>query len=255
MRARLEFTVILLAGTAALFTCSSRAGIFSNNAFADAFVTTGPTGNLSGSNYGGAGALSVAAPGLANGQFQSVLGFNTAGAFSSFNTQYGAGQWSIQSVTLQLTATPDNNAIFNPTAAGLFGVSLMQNNGWAEGTGTPIDPTTDGITYNSLQGTYINNGADQALGSFNFNGASSGTALYSLALTPGLLTDIEDGGILSLRMFAEDSSLSYLFNSRTGGSGTSHPELIIAVVPEPGTLALGAMGLAMVACCRRSRRN
>jgi hypothetical protein len=255
MHSRLELSLGVLAAALCLVTHPSQAGIFSNNAFADAFVTTGPTGNLSGSNYGGAGALSVAAPGLANGQFQSVLGFNTAAAFSSFNTQYGAGQWTILSVTLQLTATPNNNAIFDPTASGLFGVSLMQNNGWTEGTGTPINPTTDGITYNSLQGTYINNGADQALGSFNFNGASSGTALYSLGLTPGLLTDIEDGGILSLRLFAEDSSLSYLFNSRTGGSGTSHPELIIAVVPEPGTIALSAMGLAIVACCRRSRRN
>ena len=34
------------------------------NPVADTFVTTGPTGNLTGNNYGAAGALSVAAAGL-----------------------------------------------------------------------------------------------------------------------------------------------------------------------------------------------
>src|SRR5262245_15037090 len=76
---------------------------FSTNATIDAFVTTGPTANLSANNYGGAGSISLAAPGLPQGEFQSVLQFNLSGAFSSFNSTFGAGQWSIQSVTLQLT--------------------------------------------------------------------------------------------------------------------------------------------------------
>src|SRR5689334_8158093 len=96
------------------------AATFTLNPSADAFVTTGPTANLSGNNYGGAGALSVAAPGLANGEFQSVLRFDLSGAKSSFDTQFGAGQWSIQSISLALTATAPNNAIFNASAAGQF---------------------------------------------------------------------------------------------------------------------------------------
>ncbi len=44
---------------------SAQAAIFTLNPSADAFVTTRPSGNLSGDNYGGAGALSVAGPGLA----------------------------------------------------------------------------------------------------------------------------------------------------------------------------------------------
>ena len=39
------------------------AAVFTNNPVADAFVTTGPTGNLSDNNYGSSGGLSVAAPG------------------------------------------------------------------------------------------------------------------------------------------------------------------------------------------------
>src|SRR5215510_7387289 len=71
---------------------------FSLNPSADAFVTPGSSGSLANSNYGGAGALSVAASGLAQGEFQSLLQFNLSGAKSSFDTQFGVGQWSIQSV-------------------------------------------------------------------------------------------------------------------------------------------------------------
>jgi hypothetical protein len=85
---------------------------FTLNPSMDAFVTTGPSGTLSGNNYGGAGALDVAAPGLAKGEFQSVLQFDLSGARASFDTQFGAGQWNIQSITLSLTATSPNNAIF-----------------------------------------------------------------------------------------------------------------------------------------------
>jgi hypothetical protein len=250
MRARFEFTLIALA--AAVFSLGSlavQAAGFTNNPVADAFVTTGPTANLSGENYGGAGALSVAASGLANGEFQSVMQFSTSAAFNSFNTQFGVGQWTIQSVTLQLTATPNNNAIFNTTAAGQFNVSLMLNNSWAEGSGTPAIPTMDGITYNSLQSTYIGS-SDQAAGTFSFNGASSGSATYPLTLGSGLISDIDNGDNLSLRLSAADSVVSMLVNSRSGGSSSSHPELIINVIPEPGSLTLVLLGLVMIAGTR-----
>ena len=41
---------------------AAQAASFAANPTSDAFVTTGPTGNLSGNNYGGAGAVSVSAP-------------------------------------------------------------------------------------------------------------------------------------------------------------------------------------------------
>ena len=258
MRATFQFTLATLA--AAIFchgTVTGSAASFTTNSFSDAFVTTGPSGNLSGDNFGGAGALSVAAPGLANGEFQSVLQFDTSAAVSSFNTQFGAHQWTIQSVTLQLTATPNNNpGTFNTTAAGLFNVSLMLNNSWTEGTGTPASPTTTGITFNALQSTFINNSVDQSLGTgLSFNGATSGAASYSLTLSPTLLSDIGSGGDIDLRLFADDSVVSMLVNSRSGGSGTSHPEIIINAIPEPGTIALGALGLATILGCRLVRRR
>jgi hypothetical protein len=226
---------------------------FTLNPSMDAFVTPGPSGNLSGNNYGGAGALSVAAPGLAEGEFQSVLQFNLATAVTSFNTQFGAGDWTLQSISLSLTATSPNNAIFNSSAAGQFSVSYMQNNSWIEGTGTPAAPTTTGITYSSLP-SYTGAG-DESLGTFSFNGATSGSTAYTLSLTPGFSAEVEAGGLVSLRMFAADTAVSYLFDSRNFGTASARPLLTVIAVPEPAALPLVAVGAALLFGAKRCRRK
>lgn len=235
--------------------CLGQPASFSVVPNADAFVSSG--GSLSSSNFGAAGSLAIAAPGLPQGEFQSVLRFDLSAAQSSFNAQFGAGQWVIQSVTLQLTSSPHNNAIFNNIAAGQFGVSLMQNNLWVEGTGTGGIPSSDGISFDSLQGTYINNATDQALGTFGFPGGSSGQNNYQLSLSSGLVNDVTSGGVMSLRLFAADTSVSYLFTSRSGSVGK--PDILVqaVAVPEPSAMAL--CGVALVLFCLvqagRSRAN
>src|SRR5881396_864534 len=146
-----------------LVSSAAQAASFTSNPIADAFVTTGSNGSLSGNNYGGAGAIAVSAPGLPQGELQSVLRFDLSGAASSFDTIFGAGQWSLQSAVLQLTATPPNNPVFNAQAAGSFQVSWMQSDSWTEGTGTPGSPGSSGITFTSLQNTHIGAG-DENLG-------------------------------------------------------------------------------------------
>jgi len=227
---------------------------FSINPTADALVTTGPSGNLSGNNYGAAGSVSVTAPGLPQGELQSVLQFNLGGALTSFDTTFGAGQWSIQSVTLQLTAAAANNAIFNTPAAGVFGISWMQNDSWTEGAGTPSAPGLTGITFTSLQSTFISPG-DQTLGNFSFNGATSGSFPYTLGLTLGLTADVLTGDNLSLRLFAADTTMSGVFNSRNFGTAGSRPLLTVVAVPEPGTIALGGLAVALLAAWRVSTRR
>jgi len=241
-------------GIALLLALPVRAATFSLNPSADAFVTTGPTANLIGNNYGGAGALSVAAPGLSHGQFQSVLQFGLSGAKTTFDTQFGAGQWSIQFVTLQLTATAPNNAIFNSSAAGQFGISWMQNDSWTEGTGTPATPTTTGITYTSLTDTFIG-GGDENLGTFSFAGGTSGAATYTLSLTPGFLTDASAGNLVGFRLFAADNAVSYLFDSRSFGTTSARPLLTVVAVPEPAAVPLLAVGAALLVGAKRCRRK
>ena len=226
----------------ALVSSTGLAASVSVNPAADAFVTTGPTGNLSNSNYGGAGALSVAAPGSGQGEFQSVLQFNLAGARSSFDTQFGLGQWSLQSVTLQVTAALPNNGIFNPSAAGQFGVSWMQNDSWVEGAGTPNGPSATGINFSSLQGTFVGAG-DENLGTFGFDGSTTAAATYNLNLSSGFLADLLAGNNVSLRMFAADNAVSYLFDSRNFSTVASRPLLTLTAVPEPGSAALVGMAV------------
>lgn len=236
--------------TAALFfALSLQAATVNLNPAADAFVTIGPTGNLSGNNYGGAGALSVAPPGLPNGEFQSVLSFDLSSAKATFDSQYGAGRWSIQSISLALTAASPNNPIFNASAAGQFNVSWMQNDSWVEGTGTPASPTTTGITFSSLP-SFIGPG-DESLGTFSFTGDTSGTGAYNLTLTPGFDADAIAGNLVGFRLFAADTAVSYLADSRSFGTTSARPLLTIVAVPEPNAFLLLAVGAPLLFATRR----
>ena len=232
-----------------LLTChSAAAATFSLNPNSDAFVTTGAAGSLSGNNYGGAGALSVAAANFPQGEFQSVLQFGLSGAKSSFDTQFGAGQWTIQGITLQLTATPPNNGIFNASAAGQFTLSWMQNDGWTEGSGTSGTPTSTGITFSTLS-NFVGV-ADESLGTFGYGGATSGNSTYALGLTSLFSADVLGGNTVSFRMFAADTAVSYLSDSRSFGTVSARPLLTITAVPEHGSYALGLLGFCMIVCGR-----
>jgi hypothetical protein len=88
-RHNIPFAIVLIY-LALLWPCG--ADTYTTAPIADAFVATGPTGNLSGDNFGAAGALSVGAGDLSQGEFQTVMQFNLSGAASAFNAEYGAGQ-------------------------------------------------------------------------------------------------------------------------------------------------------------------
>ena len=241
--------------SALLGVTSALGATFSANPTLDALVTAGPSGNLANNNYGGAGSLSLSAAGLEMGELQSVLQFNVAGAVSAFNTQFGVGQWSIESVSLRLTAANANNPIFNSPAPGTFGISWMQNDSWQEGTGTPASPGATGVTFNSLQSTFIGPN-DENLGMFTFNGATSGASTYTLGLSPGILSGFVPGSDVSLRLFAADSAVSGVFSSRNFGTAANRPLLTVVAVPEPNTIALLSLGLMLVtALSPRVRRE
>jgi hypothetical protein len=180
------------------------------------------------SNFGGAGALAVAVHGLARGEFQSLLRFDAAPAAAAFDMAFDPGQWTIQSATLRLNATPPANQIFNPQAAGQFEVTWMQNDSWVEGTGMPNSPTTDGVTFNTLPAFITPQ--DQSLGVFDFDGSTSGPATYQLTLTDAFVSDAAAGGLVSLRASAVGASIAYLFNSRSFMMLANRPQLALTAV-------------------------
>lgn len=227
---------------------------FTLNPSVDAFVTSGPSGNLSGNNYGGAGSLSVAAAGSPQGEFQSVLKFSLAGARSFFDGMYGTGQWSVESVTLALTSVAPGNPLFNQNRAGQFDISWMANVGWTEGSGKPTLPGTVGVTFNTLPGFL--SPQDQSLGTFGFSGVTGGTTTYNLNLASGLVTDILSGTDLSLRLNAADTAVDALFASRSNIRDTlGRPLLTIVAVPEPGSFGLGTLGLGILFGARLLNRS
>jgi hypothetical protein len=235
----------------------SHAASYTMEPGADAFTTAGPFGNLGDSNFGGAGALSIAPAGAQNGEFQTVMRFDSTNAKSFFDSTLGAGSWTVSGASLQLTAANPRNGIFNPSNAGQFGIDWMANSTWQEGAGRPSAPTSDGITYNSLRGVYVNPLADANLGIFSFNGATSGQATYSLALPPALVAQILDGHSFSLRLYATDAQATYLFYSRDFIQlAADHPHLTInAQVPEPGLPVATLLAGSLLALHRRRRSH
>ena len=248
--------VVLLAfGTSHAVTTVTLQPDNSGTSNADAFVTTGSiTDDLSGNNYGAAGAMGVSAA-LPNGTFASLLRFDLSSATSTFNSTYGTGGWSINSIALQLTTTTANNPIFNPGQPGTFDVKWISSNAWVEGTGNPKNPSSTGVNWTDFAG--LTSGA-QPEGVFNVSNVGDGvTASYTLSPSSGLLFALQTGSQASLALTADptDSTMSALFNSRDFGTPGRRPALIITAsataVPEPGR----AMLLMLGAVCALQRRR
>lgn len=221
---------------------------------ADAFVTTGPTNNLTTLNYGAAGGLSIAAAATSKGEFQSVMQFDTSSAKAAFDAAYGPGQWALQSATLQLTVAAPLNPMFGNLAAGQFGVSWMGNDTWVEGPGTPSNPSTTGITWTTLPA--FESASDTSLGTFAFDGgAITGPVTYSLGVPAAFKGDVAPGGLVSLRLYAADSAVDYLFNSRSFNTAANRPHLTLAATAVPEPVALGAWGVGAVLLLRRKSRR
>jgi hypothetical protein len=130
----------------------------------------------------------------------------------------------------------------------------MQNDSWQEGAGTPTAPGTAGITFSSLRSEFIGAG-DENLGTFRFNGSTSGVTPYSLTLAPGFITDLAAGDNVSLRLFAADSTVSGVFNSRNFVIAANRPVLTVEAVPEPGTVTLGCFAILLGGAFRVGRNT
>jgi len=219
----------------------------------DAFVSSAN----STSNYGAAGALLVNAAGLPKGEFDSLLQFNFATAKSSFDLTFGVGQWTIQSVTLQLTSANPGSPIFNsPAAAGSFTLNWMQDDSWTEGNGTPAaGSTTGGITYATLPG--FRSGSDQLLGTYSFPGGTSGNNTYTLGMNSSFVGDAAAGNLVSLLALPADSAIVYTANSQNFTTVANRPVLTVTAIgaPEPGVAGLFFAGAGAGLLPRRRRRK
>ena len=213
---------------------------FTATTSADAFVATGSAGNPAGSdltgwNFGAAGMLVVTSAANPKGEFQGLLQFDLAGATNLFTTNYGSCNWTITSVALELTANYGtrnvqlNNLIFPVVTGGGFAIEWLSNDAWVEGAGTPNLPSTEGVTFNSLTDLQASN--RQILVTNYYAPPGNDVHLvWPLPLTPKLVADIAGGGAVTLRVYAVDNGVGYLFNARNYGRG-NEPLMHVTAVP------------------------
>jgi hypothetical protein len=258
--AAMAFAIALIGCT---FSGAAQNFVITNDV-ADAFLASGsalnPKGsNLTANNYGGAGALAIAPSTATNGEFDSVLMFNTATAVSTLNTEYGAGNWSISGLTLSLAGTPGTqgapppNNIFNAINSGVFDIDWTPDVSWVEGTGNPNAPSPTGVNFNSIS-TLLQ--GSQSLGSYTFTPPGNNVyANYNLSLNTDLVTNVAGGELVSLYFYATNSTVSYLINSRSFGTATPELTIDVTVVPEPATVSLLAVSLGGVLCWRARKRK
>ena len=238
-----------------------------NNTTADAFVASGSASNpvgtdLTGLNFGAAGTLAISSASSLKGEFDSVIKFNLASAVSQFNTTYGAGQWQITGLSLQLASNfgtqgvQPNSSLFNKINAGSFGIQWLSNDSWTEGSGggmgTAGFPSTSAVSFNSIPA--LLSGLHDPLGIYGYTPPGNNVyTSYTLPLNANLVADAKAGGDVTFYFSAADTNVNFLFNSRTFAS--NHPEFTLSAtaVPEPKAWAVTAVVLGVFAAIRRKK--
>lgn len=201
---------------------------------ADAFVSSvSPS-----TNYGTQGTLAVAGANSGKGTFESVLKFDLAGALSQFDTEFGAGNWSVSTITLTFASNfgiqggIPNNAMFPVINGGLFSILWMQDDSWTE----------TGVTYNNL-GNHTS--VTSSLGSWTYVPPGNNVAVtMDLGTNASLLADVTAGGNVSLLVSPGADTVAYQFNSRTYGTAANHPVLTVTAIPEASSCVLLVPSLA-----------
>jgi hypothetical protein len=197
-------------------------------------------------NFGGAGALVVAGSSAANtkGEFASVLKFDLSVATSALDTAYGAGNWTVESILLELTVVVPNNVNFNANAAGTLSVDWLATDSW-------IESGASSITWSGLPA--LLSGGSQSMGVLAFDGGL-GTTQKALTGNVGFMTDLTSGGIATIYLnAASDPNLSLTMNSRNFGTPETRPALIITASPEPGRTMLLLLGTTLMSLRRRRK--
>jgi hypothetical protein len=172
----------------------------------------------------------------------SPTGINVA---SAFNTQYGAGNWHITSISVALASNytqqgiQPNNFDFNQVASGLFSLEVLGSN-----------PDLKTVTYNILTNSVLPTTTASSVGTFQWNTTTTNNTssepqtTYNLALNSSLISAVSSGEFTLLGV-AADNQVGYLFNT----SNRLAPEITITADVGPPPAAVPAMTPAAACLC------
>jgi hypothetical protein len=246
------FFFAAICGAALPATLTAQFTTYSQPVAADTFVSSGQPD----ANFGNQGAMEIAAPTPAQSRTQiALLRFDTSALLSSFDADYGAGNWVVTSVTLSLFSNvaiagqQPGNSRFNKIAAGFFEFDLLSNNNWSEA----------GITWNTLPDILPGSGNSnfsRPLGTFFWDADGDASSNWTLNSDLSLLQRIYNGELVTfLGQPTVGSTVGYLTNTRNLDPG--YLNVTAVAVPEPSTLALLACAcfLCLTGCSRFAGRN
>jgi hypothetical protein len=217
---------------------------------ANTFVSSGqPT-----SNFGTLGAMQIAAPTTAQPRTEeTLLLFDTSALRAGFDSDFGAGNWTVTSVYLTFFSNvatagqQPNNGSFNKIAAGNFELDLLSDNNWS----------ATSITWNTLPGILPGNGNTNTLtplGTFFWPASGSPSSTWALNPDPTLVAAIASGSEITI--FGQPtagSTVGYLFNTRLNNPAILN--VTAEAVPEPSVpvCILGVFCLSLSRWALRSR--
>jgi hypothetical protein len=231
-----KYSTLLLLGACTLAQAQvTYTGTTTDDAFLAAGSPSNPLGtNLMDDNFGAAGVLVIAPASSANGEYQTVMKFNLSSATNLFDETYGAN-WTISNLSLAFACNfgtegaPPDNPIFDDVNGGNFVIEWMADDDWVEGTGRPMAPTMDGVTYDSL-GTLLSEPHEPLCTNTYVPPGNNVYVTWPLPLNACLVTNILAGGPVSFRLYAADDQICYLFNSHNFGNG-NQPLIQVTAVP------------------------
>jgi hypothetical protein len=194
---------------------------------ADTFVQQ----NTPDENFGTKGALSVAGSAATNmsgepvGLTDTFLQFNLASEVASLDAEFGAQNWAIRDICLQVVEqTTPGNPRFGQ-GQGRFEIRWIAADGWSE----------EELTWNT-KGNYLNKETDVSVGTFanlHYGDGYFPIQRFTLSLPEALINDIRAGDDVSFYLTALDPSVGFTFNSRDITGTRPKPYLeIVAVMYE-----------------------
>ncbi len=200
---------------------------------ADAFVrSVAPS-----ANYGGAGAIAISGSTAVNGAnetngvFDSLIRFSMSNVVAALDATLNSHDWLVLRARLHLTEVGSPPSPMFNRGKGGFEVRLITGREWIEGTGIPVQPTTDGVVWNDLL-SLLNPGTDVVLGQFTNRGID-GELVLDLALPEIFLSRIQGGVGTTFYLTASDPQTGFTAGSRTFFVSSGYPALEITAEANP----------------------